>query len=526
MNKEKWLSTLLIAGLVSVGTMIGGCGGSEGGSGSNVKSEITVAMNAEPESYDIAKSSASVAKTITLGNVYEMLVEFDENYKAQPELAEKIDVNDNYTEYTYHLRQGVKFHNGQEMKADDVVASMNRWIKANGLVRASLGNAQFEKVDDYTVKITLAQPLMTFNELIAGMKPLAIIVPKSVIDNADPKTGMIKDYIGTGPYKVGEIKSNSYIKLEKFDDYKPYGEKGKVSGWSGYKEAKTPTVIFDFVPDSSTRVAGMQSGEYDMAVQMPFDDYSQFDNNNSFKVYKEEQGDVVMIYNKKTGIASNKKIREAINTALNREDIMRASYSISDFYKVDCSIITSNKNQWYTTAGEEAYNPANAERAKELLKEAGYNGEPFRLMVSSNYQEYYNAAVVIENQLKNAGVNVQLDVVDWSTYLTKAKDANAYDAFVTGGPNWVVPNAVLYLSPTWNGWSNDEKLQSMMSSMAHDTNLDSAKSTWTEIQKYCLTDYVPYSKLGNRYIYDVSSSKVKDLAFFEGPHMWNVTVAK
>lgn len=510
---------------LAAGLLISGCGGAGGDNGST-KSEISVAINAEPESYDIGKSSASVAKTITLGNVYEMLVNFDSNYKAQPELAEKIDVNDNFTEYTYHLRQGVKFHNGEEMKADDVVASMNRWIDNSGQVKGAVGGAHFEKVDDYTVKITMDKPLMTLNEMIAGSKPLAIIVPKSVIDNADPKTGMIKDYIGTGPYKVAEVKPNQYVKLAKFEDYKPYGEKGKESGWTAYKEAKTPSVVFHFVKDAGTRVAGIQSGEYDVAVQLPFDNYDDFSDKDKYTVYKEGQGDLVMMYNKKQGLSTNKLIRQAVNTALNRDDILKAAYTKSDFYKVDPSIITDSNNEWYTKAGEESFNPHNTEKAKELLKEAGYNGEEFHLLVSSSYQEFNNAAVVVEKELEDAGMNVKLDVVDWPTYLTRAKDPSAYDAFITGGPNWVLPNSVLYLSPTWNGWAADDKLQSMMSQWSHDADKNDAKKLWSDIQSYCLTDYVPYSKLGDRYVYDVSSSKVNGLQVFEGVHMWNVTVSE
>jgi peptide/nickel transport system substrate-binding protein len=517
----------LAAGLLTamaVGLTISGCGGS--GESGGTKSEISVAMNAEPESYDIGKTSASVAKVITLGNVYEMLVNIDGNYQVQPELAETIDVNPDHTEYVYHLRKGVKFHNGEEMKADDVVASMNRWIENVSSVRTAVGDSRFEKVDDNTVKISFAQPLLTFNELIANMKPLAIIVPKSVIEKADPKTGMLTEYIGTGPYKVAEIKPNESIRLEKFDDYSPYGEKGKGSGWTAYKEAKTPTVVFHFVKDASTRVAGIQSGEYDVSVQLPFDDYDQFSDKDKYTVYKEGQGDIFMVYNKKQGLASNKLVRQAVETALNREDILQAAYSNSEFYKIDPSIITDPDNPWYTEAGGDFYNVHNPEKARELLAQAGYNGEEFTLLVSNSYQEFNNAAVVIEKELKDIGLNVKLDVVDWPTYLTRAKDPSAYDAFVTGGPDWVLPSTVIYFSPTWNGWSTDPKLQSMMAEWSHLTDTAAAKKLWEDVQTYCLSDYVPVSKLGNRYVYDVSSSNVKDLNVFEGVHMWNVTVTQ
>lgn len=522
MFKKK--KAVAIAMLIT-GVLFAGCGGENNGGAKATKEEINVAINAEPTTYDLATTTSTTATQMVMGNVFEKLVSFDENYKAQPELAEKIDVNEDYTEYTYHLRKGVQFHNGQEMKADDVVASMNHWLKSNGLARKAIGKATFKRIDDYTVSVKMDKPNMNLNELIAGLRGAAIIVPKSSIDNVTEK-GLIKDYIGTGPYMIDEIKPNSYMKLKKFDNYKPYGEKGKVSGWVGYKEAKTPIVVFNFVPDSSTRVAGMQSGEYDMAVQMPGDDYDTFNKKDNYNVYKEAQGDIGMVYNKKQGVSTSPIFRQAINAALNREDIMKAAYAREDFYKITPSFVQDENNPWYTEKGKDVYNVHDAEKAKALLKEAGYNGEEFRLMVSTNYQEFYNAAVVVEKELKDIGVNVKLDTVDWPTYLARSKDPTAYDALITGFIEWVNPSTIVYLSPSWNGWSTDDKLQNMMDEMIHSTDPKQAKQIWENIQDYSWHDYMPASKFGNRYIYDVSSSRVKDVVFFEGPHMWNLTVEK
>lgn len=125
-------------------------------------------------------------------------------------------------------------------------------------------------------------------------------------------------------------------------------------------------------------------------------------------------------------------LRQAINAALNSRDIMHAAYVRNDFYKLTSRYIENADNFWYTEVGKEHYNTADASKAKELLAKANYNGEPFRLVVSSQYVEFYNAAIVIERTLKDIGVDVKLDVVDWPTYLVKARAPKAYDAFVTG----------------------------------------------------------------------------------------------
>lgn len=525
------LRKMALCGIASAVTtaLIAGCGGADksGSDGaSNIKDTVKVAVNAQPDSYDISKTTSTLARQMMLGNVYEMLVTFDENYKVVPELAEKIDVSEDATQYTYHLRKGVKFHNGTEMKADDVVASMNRWIDGNSQAKKATGGAYFEKVDDYTVKVRMSKPSLMLNDLIAGINPAPIIVPKSTIDKADPKTHMITDYIGTGPYKVAEIKPDNYVRLEKFDNYQPYGDKGKVSGWSGYKEAKTKDVEFDFVLDPSTRVSGIQSGEYDMAIRLPVDQYSIFKNNNDYKVFREDCGDMFLCYNKKQGLAANPKIRQAVNAVLNDDDILTAAVADKDFYELKSSYVQDKNNKWYADTGNSWYNTHNPEKAKTMLAEAGYNGETFNILVSSSYQEFYNAAVVIKSELETIGVKTNLQVVDWATFLGTRKDPSQYDAFITGSPIVTVPNQILYISSTWDGWSADDHLQSTLQSIAESNNLDEAISRWKDLQKYCWEEYVPASKFGDYFALDVASGKVKDTVFFEGPHMWNLTVEK
>ena len=488
-----------------------------------VKDELHIAVNAEPATYDLARTTATVAYQMVGGNVFEKLVGIDENYNVRPELAEVIEVSSDFTKYTYKLRRGVLFHNGQEMKADDVVASMNRWLDS-GMVKSAVGPAKFKKVNDYTVAIDLDAPVLTFNKLVSSMHPAPIIVPKSVVDKADAKSGMINEYIGTGPYMVDEIAPSDYLQLKAFDKYHPYGTKGVCSGWVGYKEAKTPTVVFHFVGDGATRVVGIQMAEYDIAMQLPIDSYGEFNGNDSYMVLKEPLGDVALIYNKKAGVASNEVFRQAVNAALNCGDIMRIACARDDFYKLTPSFVGDSHSFWYTEVGREYYNAANASKAKELLIKANYSGEPFRLLVSPQYVEFYNAAIVIEQELKNIGVNVKLDVVDWPAYLIESKDPKAYDAFITGFAEWTAPAQIAYLNPAWNGWSDDEHLAHLMENCAHATTPQDAKRYWEEVQSYCWSDYVPVSKFGNRYTYNIASSRVKGLIFFEGPHMWNVTV--
>ena len=124
-------------------------------------------------------------------------------------LAESYEVSDDGMVYTFKLRQGVKFHNGEEMKADDVVASMNRWLELSAKANTLIGGSVFEEVDDYTVKMTANQASSDIIMILASPIQFAAIYPKEVVESASEEG--IKEYIGTGPYKLAEWKQDQYV---------------------------------------------------------------------------------------------------------------------------------------------------------------------------------------------------------------------------------------------------------------------------------------------------------------------------
>ena len=239
--KRKYVSALLCVAMIA--TMATGCGGSKssstsGNADSTAKQfEINAAIAANPPALDPHTVNANVTGAIGI-HVYEALFQMDENYEPQPVLAESYEMSDDGKEYTIKLRQGVKFHNGDEMKADDVVASMNRWMELSPKAKTLIGGSVFEKVDDYTVKLTVNEPSSDIIMVLASPIQFAAIYPKSVVDSASDEG--VKEYIGTGPYKVAEWKQDQYVKLEKNEDYQP--AEGKSSGLAGAKNAQADTI--------------------------------------------------------------------------------------------------------------------------------------------------------------------------------------------------------------------------------------------------------------------------------------------
>jgi peptide/nickel transport system substrate-binding protein len=489
------------------------------------KDELHSTVAASPDTLDCGNTSAGVASIISMGTIFETLSYIREDYSIALELAEDYQTADGGRSHTYKLRRGVKFHNGEEMKAGDVAASLNRWIDLFGTAANLVGESRFEKVDDYTVKIELSQPFLYLNELIATATNRPIIVPKSVLDKGEKPVSILAELVGTGPYKFVEWAQDRYVHLTRYDDYEPYGTKGDYSGWGGYKEALTKDVYFDIVTEDSTRIAGLESGEYDV-TPLPYEEYERFSGNPDYRIHKSLEGDDVLVFNKREGIGSNPKFRQAVQSALNTEDILLGAYANTEFFGVDSSYIIPSSSEWYTKAGSQYYNVHDPEKTAALLKDAGYSGEPFRILVSSSYPHFYKAGIVIEQQLKVVNINVELKVTDWATFMATRKEQSQWDAFITSLPVTSFPPFILSLNALWAGWSEDEYLQSELRAITYATDKSEAIARWEKLQEWCLAEYVPACKYGNEYRLDISTSKVEGGSFMEGTHPWNIRVRK
>lgn len=491
------------------------------------KDELHIGYKIEPATLDTMLISDAPARVVSYGSIYEALVTMDAEFKVREELCESYEVSPDAKEYTWKLRKGVKFHNGEEMKADDVVASMNRWVDHYGNAKAMVGDSKFEKIDDYTVKIVLEEPAAFLNELIATQTQGSVIMPKSVLEDLDPETGSVKSYIGTGPYKFGEWKEGSYIRLDRYDDYQPYGVEGETSGWYGYKSQLTKTVYYDIVTDVATRTTGIQTGEFDIVTEMSSDDYEMFKATEGLKTWKELNGEWVIVYNKASGLTQDINIRQAVNAIADPVEILTAAHGSPEFFRIEVSFMPEETANWFTDAGKENAHRADAELAKEYLKKAGYNGEPFRILCASNDINLTNAAVALKSELEAIGMTVEMVTPDWTSYSTYRSDPTKYDVFFAALMPVAVPSLQLFLSPTWAGFTNDQKIFDMVAQLNRTSSLEEGQKLWDELQAYCWNESLPATKLGSVFLYNVYSEKVDNFVFFSsGPIIGNMAVRK
>ena len=479
--------------------------------------DLHVALNTQTPTLDPHLGNG-IATRDAARPIFETLVTLNENYEVKPMLAERFEQSDDGLVFTFYLREGVKFHNGKEMKAEDVVASLKRWIENVGRAKNAIGDGKFEVINDYTVQLTLPKPSVGALHVLAATNQFGAIMPKEIVESA-PVEG-IKEYIGTGPFKFVEWKQDQYIHYEKYEDYQ--SPEGTPSGLAGKREALVDNLYIDFVVDSSTRVAGLTTEQYDIGINMPVDSYDQLKSSKNLNNEVALASSAVIVFNKKEGILSNPAMRQAFNMALDYEEIMLAGFTNPEFYRLSPGIMYPEQADWFTEAGIENYNPNNPQQAKKMFEEAGYNGETIRILTTRDYESLYNTAIVMQAQLEKIGVNVKLDVVDWPTLQQLHIEPSAYDAFTSGFSAVTDPTQHLIFDPSYGGWNDDQKTADLVAKIRTSATPAEAFPYWEELQEHTWTTQLPYIRFGDSYSLFTYTDSVTGFNQFEGIILWNV----
>ncbi|TXK85947.1 ABC transporter substrate-binding protein [Paenibacillus sp. N3.4] len=491
---------------------------STGASGGTLK----IAYPSIPTTLDPHMSTSGYTAQLAI-QIFETLVTLNSKYEVVPNLAQSYDISKDGKTITFALRQGVKFHNGKEMKAEDVVASMQKWQKTSSTAKADLGNSTWEAKDDYSVVLHVESPSYILMYDIANPTQFPAIMPKEIIAGADA-TG-VKEYIGTGPFQFKEFKPNEYMLFTKFKEYQPLST--PADGLSGKKEALVDELYFYSVKDSSTAINGLVSGEYDVVPYVNFDALPQIDNAKNVVQIKYSTGITTLVFNKKQGLFANVKARQAVNMALDKKAIMTAVYTGPDFFRLDPGLMQREQSAWYSDAGKEIYEKHDLGQAKQLLKEAGYNGEEVRILASKDWLPGYNAAIAVQQQLQEIGMKVKLAVMDWSTLLDRRSKPDQWEMFFTTFPSQSTPLQYPFLDSktNWPGWTNSPEIDKLLTKIKASTSQAEVKATFAELQKV-FWDEVPVVSTGYSMQVDATSNKVKGYKNFICSIFWNTSITK
>jgi peptide/nickel transport system substrate-binding protein len=514
----------IVAGLVAVALAVaGGAGDAHAQRKGGV---LKIGNLGEPPSLDPHWGTQTITEVLT-NHIYEGLYSLDASYRPIPMLAESLpQVSPDGLTYTIKLRQGIKFHNGKEMTSADVEASIKRWSQ-----RSVYGKALFAQVDDFkatdksTVQFKLKEKSAIVAISLAVPNNFGAIYPKEVAEKFPPDQ-RVSEFIGTGPFKLAEWKPDQYIRMVRYDDYKPRSE--ARTGYGGAKVAYVDELRWIPVPDAASRAAQVESGDLDFADDLVADAYDRLKANaNVQPIIVKPYYWLVAVFNKKEGLMTNQKLRQAWQAALDIEPIMKTvAGGKAEFYRMDSSLAFQELPTWHTKIAGLPWNERNRDKAKRLLKEAGYTGQPIRFMTTQEYKWMYDFALVTKQQLEDVGFVIDLQVMDWSTLGQRRVQPKEYDVFTTGMGNFFDPTHHIYLTPNWPGWTSDEQILAIGAQLARETDPKKRFALW-EQQTKVFYEKVPVARYGDLFGLRAARKHVKGFDDkVERPRFWGVWLEK
>lgn len=350
-----------------------------------------------------------------LNNVLEGLTTFDDELNLQPGLAESWEQSEDGLTWTFHLRQGVMFHNGREMTADDVKWSFERLIDpatgAGNAGRVGPADTNIEVIDDYTLAVTHPETFGIFPQSLGFDKSTGIVAQESLEDD-----GTISVPIGTGPFKISEVEGTTRLVLERHDDYWQEG--------LPYLDE----IVIEPIPDDTVRETALRSGEVDWVLSIAPQNFETLQAEDNIVVATAPQLSYDYIgMNLTREPFDDERVRQAIALALNREELCQAGYFGL------CEPIQGPVGPGSPWHFEYAPYDQDVEQARQLLEEAGYpDGFEMELLPTTQYGETVRAAQVLQQQLAAIGIEASINAPEWTEWL-ELEGNFQYDAYIC---NW------------------------------------------------------------------------------------------
>lgn len=353
---------------------------------------------------------------------YNTLLKFDENFEVVGDLAESWEVADDSVTWTFHLKQGVKFHNGKELTANDFKATYDFYMNPdNGFAVASLQQlAEVRVEDNYTLVLVTKEPYGVMERTFCDIE--TAVLDSEYLEKYGGELGnSVESVNGTGPYKPVKWVKDSSVTLERFDDY--FGEKGA-----------SKTIILQVIPEAASAAIALETGEVDIANGLTAEDVSRLEADpDSFTIVKRPTVNQRLFrFGCNDEIMSNSKVRQAIVYAIDRQSIIdglfpglvepsTCSVSPLTFGYIDLGVIEQDQ-----------------EKAKQLLAEAGYpDGFTTKICTTERYEKGVQIAEVIASQLEEVGIIAEIEVIEWAAFQTAWQNtpSSEFDMpmFIMGG---------------------------------------------------------------------------------------------
>lgn len=468
--------------------------------------------------------------------IYDVLVAQDSNFEPQPQMADW-EVSEDKKTYVFTLRDGLKFHDGEPVTAADAVASLKRWGQNDAGGQIIMDRTEsLEATDEKTITWKLTEPFAPMLKVLSKQSALPpFIMPEEVAQQPADET--ITDYTGSGPFIFDEeaFQPGVSVTYRKNTDYVPRDE--PADGMAGGKVVNVDTVEWVNMGDIQTAVNAIMSGELDYieVLQVDLLPLLEGDPNLTVEVREPVGYQTMARLNFLHPPFDNPKIRQAALHAISQEPVLAAMAGNPEYYTICGAVLGCGAPLENEVGAESLVEGSGVEKAKALLEEAGYDGTPIVLMAPTDIVTLAAQPVVVAQQLRQAGFEVDMQQMDWQTLVTRRASQAApadggWNMFIT---NWLVPEISDPLSnpmlngrgnDAWFGWPTDEKIEELKGQYISAEDEAAQKALGEEIQQHVI-DNVLLVPLGQYGFPQARTNAITDMLPTPVPVFWNMKKA-
>ncbi len=466
--------------------------------------------------------------------MYDTLFSMDGNFDVQPQMVGDHSVSEDGLVYTMTLRDGLKFHDGSDVTAEDAVASIERWGKVDGLGKIMFSKMESIAADgDDTIVITMKEPwsqVLPALGKVSSNVPVIMPAEMAANDPSDPVT----EPIGSGPYKLipDSWVPGAKVEFEKFADYVPREEPASMA--AGGKVAHFDRVEIIYIPDTAQAVDALIAGEIDWIEEVPADLLAFFDGVDTAKpiAAKMSGNSIQLVVNHKNPPFDDPKIRQALQWAVEQTPFLQASFGDRTDMYLECAAVFFCDTPFASDANTERVLTRDKAKAQALLEEAGYDGTPVLILHVTDIPAQDAVYSVLKPMLEEVGFTVEEQMTDWATVATRraSKEAVAdggWNVFMTG---WGFidqsnPMTNVYVAGAcddgWFGWACSDRLQELRAEFASTSDAEKQKALAEEMQTVA-NDLVPFVPLGQTFPFQGIATNLEGFIESPVPFFWNV----
>ena len=455
---------------------------------------LRVAMHSDLKILDPVWTTAYIVRNHGY-MIYDTLFALDAKLQPQPQMVDSWTVSDDQLVWTFKLRDGLKWHDGQPVTTADVLPSIKRFTDKDtlgGLLAAS--TREMKAIDEKTFQIVLKEPYGLMLKTLAKSSSVPLLImPKRSAET--PLNQQIADMTGSGPFifKKDEWKPGEKVVYLRNPDYKPRAE--APSGLAGGKVVKLDRVEWVSIPDTQTAINALQQGEIDMIEQPAHDLLPVLEKDRNVEVVTLDQlgNTYILRFNWKQPPFNDLRYRRAAEIALNQKDFLQAVIGDPRYYKV-CKTMFGCGTPLENSAGMDGILESRFNESQKILKEAGYDGTPIVLLQSTDLAVLTNLAPVAKTLLERGGFKVDMQSMDWQTLVSRRTKK---DPVAQGGWNIAMTAAavVLLIDPVNNhyaeasgdraqfGWPLDKEIERLRMAFVRETDPKKQLAIAEQVQK-------------------------------------------